>query len=79
MSPSKLIIFVWSNMAARIRHWGVSRHPSQLTIREFKVLSNGREGSQSVESARKILTLMFLSLKKRGRPTKKYEEDRDAA
>jgi len=79
MNLNKFIHLVWSNMAARNRFWGAVRSSEQLIIREFPVLSNEIADSQNLESARKVLTLMFANLKKRGRPAKLSEEDRNVA
>lgn len=79
MNLSKFISMLWSFMAARNKFWGATRSPEQLTIREFKVLRNESTDFRNVEFARKILTMMFTNLKKRGRPVRKDEEDRNVA
>ena len=79
MSLSELIRIVWGYMAARNKFWGATRSPERLLIRDFKVLRNDVSDSRNVEFARKILTMMFANLKKRGRPARKSEEDRDVA
>jgi len=79
MNLNKFIQFAWSIMAARNRFWGAVRSSERLSIREFSVLSNEVADSQKFESARKVLTLMFANLKKRGRPANLCEEDRNVA
>lgn len=79
MNLNKFIRTLWGFMAARKGFWGATRSPQQLTIREFKVLRNESMDFQNVEFARKILTMMFANLKKRGRPAAKDEEDRNVA
>lgn len=79
MNLNKFTLTLWSFMAARNKFWGARRSPEQLIIREVKVLRNELSDFQNVEFARKILTMMFANLKKRGRPTEKNEEERNVA
>lgn len=77
MNLSEFIRTVWSLMAARNKFWGTTRSPERLTIREFKVLRSETVDSRNVEFARKILTMMFADLRKRGRPAARDKRDRD--
>lgn len=79
MSLSEFIRTLRSFMAARNKFWGATRSPEQLIIREFKVLRNENKDSQSLEFTRKILTMMFTGLNRRGRPVRKDKEDRNVA
>ncbi len=79
MNPNKFKLILWSFMAARNKFWSARRTPKPLVIREVEVLRNDSTDTQTVEFARKILTVMFANLKKRGRPVTKPEEDQDAA
>lgn len=79
MNLNKFIHTIWGFMAARKNFRGATRTQQQLAIREFKVLRNESTDFQNVEFARKILTMMFANLKKRGRPAAKDKEDRNVA
>ncbi|MBX3115689.1 MAG: hypothetical protein KF836_14085 [Fimbriimonadaceae bacterium] len=79
MNPNKFKLILWSFMATRNKFWSARRNPKPLVIQEVEVLRNDSTDTQNIEFARKILTVMFANLKKRGRPVTKREEDKDAA
>ena len=79
MNLNKFILIVWSFMAGLTNKWNGIRSAEQLTIREFKDLKSHSADFSNLEFARKIITMMFANLKKRGRPAVNNKEVRNVA
>jgi hypothetical protein len=79
MNLNKFIQQCWRFMAARRKSWGNKLAFDQLNICEIKVRSDVNEDAPRVETARKVLVLMFFNLSKRGRPTKNAEDIKNVA
>lgn len=74
----KLKIFFqkWSNLMARKKiNSGNKKASDPLRVQLIPTKFNENEATQAKASAQKILSIMFASIYKRGRPKKETEDD----